>query len=321
MTFEQFTQQVIDTLEYRLNKNEKKYEFEKTTIRKMNQTKEAIQCRIANNTVGLSLYLDDIIDHAGLNINEINTVPDKVIEMIIKSIETRINQIPDYNVNDFVDMVKNFDRSKEHILPYIISINNNQNMLNTVPYTVLIDDLAIIYKVRVNTNVNGEENSMSSLITNQLLKNYGKTIDELHATALENLKKPGYAQLFTMAEIIINKKFYFDDVLKKPISKYLLCLSNNMLVITNRYINCGASVILYKELMDHILQELNVNELYIIPSSIHEMIVMPVYDDMNTEEAEDTIKQIINDINCKDIPPEEVLSGSLYLYDGYLKSI
>jgi hypothetical protein len=321
MTFEQFTQQIIDVLEYRLNKNEKKYEFETTIVRKMNQTKTAIQCKIVNSNIGLSLYPQDIIDCEKLNVDEMDKIPNEIIETIIKSIEERVNQIPSCNINNFADVITDFNKAEEHILPYIISINNNQNLLNTVPYTMLIDDLAIIYKIRFDVNMNGEECSMESLIDNQILKNYGKTIDELHATALENLKKPGYAQLFTMMEVIVNQKFYFEDVLQKNIPRDLLYLSNNILVVTNRYLDSGASVMLYKELMDHILKNLNAKELYIIPSSIHEVIVLPVYDDIDIKETQDEIKEMINNVNRKDIPPEEILSNNLYLYDGYLKSI
>ena len=53
------------------------------------------------------------------------------------------------------------------------------------------------------------------------------------------------------------------------------------------------------------------SSLYIIPSSIHELLLLPVEDDKDSEE----IKGMIREINDTQVQPEEILSYSLYYYN------
>lgn len=50
---------------------------------------------------------------------------------------------------------------------------------------------------------------------------------------------------------------------------------------------------------------------YIIPSSVHEVLILPTED---TEECAE-IKSMIREINDTQVSPEEILSYSLYYYD------
>ena len=50
---------------------------------------------------------------------------------------------------------------------------------------------------------------------------------------------------------------------------------------------------------------------YIIPSSIHELLLLPVEDDSDSAE----IKDMIKDVNDTQVSEEEILSYSLYYYD------
>ncbi len=58
-------------------------------------------------------------------------------------------------------------------------------------------------------------------------------------------------------------------------------------------------------------------DFYIIPSSVHEVILMP-HDGMLPEEA---MKEMIYDINRTQVEPEEMLSDSLHYYDAEKKEI
>ena len=53
------------------------------------------------------------------------------------------------------------------------------------------------------------------------------------------------------------------------------------------------------------------NNFFILPSSVHEVILLP---DTGNEDSED-LKKIINAVNTTQVAPEEVLSDTLYRYD------
>ena len=53
------------------------------------------------------------------------------------------------------------------------------------------------------------------------------------------------------------------------------------------------------------------SDIYILPSSIHELILLPARGDENCEE----LKSMVRDINETQVEREEVLSDSVYYYD------
>lgn len=72
----------------------------------------------------------------------------------------------------------------------------------------------------------------------------------------------------------------------------------------------------YEGLLTRIYEKLG-GGFYIIPSSIHELLLMPDTKRINEEMVRKTIFQI----NREHVEPEERLSDSLYHYDGQKLSI
>ena len=83
-----------------------------------------------------------------------------------------------------------------------------------------------------------------------------------------------------------------------------------MLVLTNRANFYGASVVFYPGLLKS-LAKCQGSGFYLIPSSIHEMILFPE-DALCSSVAE--VNQMIRDINLADVREEDVLSETLYHY-------
>ena len=88
----------------------------------------------------------------------------------------------------------------------------------------------------------------------------------------------------------------------------------DMYVATNKE-NCnGASVLLYT--MDenngiwNLAKEMD-TDLYIIPSSIHEVILIPIKDDLKKE----SILQMIKEVNTTVLEETDILSDNLYILE------
>ena len=88
-----------------------------------------------------------------------------------------------------------------------------------------------------------------------------------------------------------------------------------MYVLTNKDSNYGASQILLHENLDEIAERLGESRMYVIPSSVHEVIVIPV-----TGECID-IANMIREVNDTVVSREDILSYNLYLYDADDKMI
>lgn len=91
----------------------------------------------------------------------------------------------------------------------------------------------------------------------------------------------------------------------------------HMMICVTRERGYGAGVLFYENGLPEIAKRIGKDSFYIIPSSIHELLLMP---DVNIPEEKRAmwpygIAEIIRDVNAEVVPPEEVLSNRLFHYD------
>ena len=82
-----------------------------------------------------------------------------------------------------------------------------------------------------------------------------------------------------------------------------------MYVLSNKSRINGASCILYKDILKDFAMVVD-KDLYVLPSSIHEVILLP---SDGTQESEQ-LKEMVREINQSQVEKEEVLSDSVYYY-------
>lgn len=87
-------------------------------------------------------------------------------------------------------------------------------------------------------------------------------------------------------------------------------------ILSNRNLMNGAALILCDEVMDKVVEHYKVNVLYILPSSIHEVIIIPDSDSVDVE----YLKDMVYEINRSTVAPEERLSDHVYKYTCATKS-
>ena len=89
------------------------------------------------------------------------------------------------------------------------------------------------------------------------------------------------------------------------------CPADNMMfVLTNESKLNGAAMLLCPETMDKIAEQVG-SSYYILPSSIHETLVVPFSDGMNV----DDLKNMVHEVNSTQLSADEILSDSVYIYD------
>ena len=82
-----------------------------------------------------------------------------------------------------------------------------------------------------------------------------------------------------------------------------------MMVLSNQKNFFGASVILYSEQLRKVSEELG-QDLYILPSSVHEVILLP-----EAGQDPDALRATVKRVNETEVRREEVLTDSVYRYD------
>lgn len=195
-------------------------------------------------------------------------------------------------LNDAVSELQSWEKCKDKIYPVLISTERNSEMLQNLVSTAVLD-LSSIYIVRMQLS---DATIGTVKITNDLLNKWGITIEELHATAISNMENDEY-------KAVDIKKLIFD---MDDDEKESCDLEYEMLVLTNDRKMYAAAGVLNTEFMSRIVEN---RRYYMIPSSVHEWIMIPESDNDITK----LLNYNIQDVN-KTLDEKEVLSDHVYFY-------
>lgn len=138
------------------------------------------------------------------------------------------------------------------------------------------------------------------------MKLWGINIDELDKIATENTINKEPASIFSLMDFVKIKLEELNLRVPDLKSPHL-----PMFGVTNTSRVYGAAVLLYERLLKDFSNQVE-DDLYIIPSSIHELIFIPVKE--SGRNASD-LKYMIREVNSTQVADEEVLSYNLYFYN------
>lgn len=182
----------------------------------------------------------------------------------------------------------------------------NEKMLEDLIWKPFGKDLAIIYKIVLS---NDGKNIGATNITKQMV--YGMwreehvTEEEIHENALMYLKEHCKPYIRPMSEILRELMSHlYQEVVEEMIPE-----DDLMHVISAKGNIYGASAILDKELMKKIREDYG--DFRLIPSSIHEWILIKVDPDADEEQ----LNRIIGEVNTHEVEASEVLSDHYYTYE------
>lgn len=205
------------------------------------------------------------------------------------------------------DFNYSFQVMQEYIVYRLISYERNQRLLEQVPYLKFMD-LAITYHCLVRDDKDGIG---TIRITNEHMKMWNVGLKEIHEHAAANTRRLFPAVINSMEEVIHG--MLKDDEDNTMTSSKLLEgreeRSSNMYILTNEKGINGASCILYPDVLEEFASHLG-SDLYIFPSSIHEVILVPAVNLDASRQYADMVKEI----NDTQVAPEEVLSDHIYYY-------
>lgn len=123
---------------------------------------------------------------------------------------------------------------------------------------------------------------------------WGVSVDELDAQAMENMKRVGYS---------------IEELESAPGQKQN---AGGLYIFTNMYDFYGAAAMLDKGRISAFAAEKGA-DLYILPSSVDEVLLMPTMKDGAEVDAKKA-NQMVRDGNRETLIPEEILADHAYLY-------
>ena len=223
------------------------------------------------------------------------------IKNIIRQIEVIYEQNKN-NVTFDVNILKHFDTIKDKIVYKVVNYRSNEKLLEQVPHKRILD-LAVVFYCLLD---NEYGRSATALIYNNNLKNWNVTIDDVYKAALKNTPDLLHSKISSMAALFEKCGVNVDGE-EVDLKDYV---PSDMYVLTNESKLNGAACILYENVLYDFAQKLGA-DLYILPSSVHEVILLPKLSMFEKDELVNMVKEV----NTEGVAADEVLSDNVYEYN------
>ncbi len=197
------------------------------------------------------------------------------------------------------DFFTDYTKIRSRIAYRIIHYEKNKELLKTVPYIRYLD-LAIVFYCLLQVSESG---SATILIHTNHLKLWNISTEQLYKQACHITPQLLPYDFRNMTSVI-------SDLFQTPASYDRSAPSFcPMYVLTNTQKLYGASCILYPNLLEAISEKL-CSDLFILPSSIHETILLPAASRSHYKE----LAGMVEEINETELAADEVLSSQIYYY-------
>ena len=311
MNLDEFKQAIVDNIKDYLPAKFEESDVEVRQVLKNNDTAlDGLIIHDPDTNVAPTIYLNQFFEEYqnGRDLNDI--IGDIADVYIANTVDKQMD----------VSIVTDFEKAKGNILPRLVNSEENQELLAQRPHMIM-DDLAVTYHLEMGKSDNG---NMSVAITNAILDMYGISQEELHDLAVANLEEKMPATFQGMSEVVkemMLPQIMSDlDLSKEAALDYIEQMIPNgneqMYVLSNDSRLNGASAVLNEKAMEDIAEKVG-GDFFILPSSIHELLVVPKQDGMDYS----SLEAMVQEVNATQVAPEEKLSDHVYEYDAKEKEL
>lgn len=265
MNFEEFVNRIKESIRDYLPREYENAEVLVQEQQKLNNRYTGLLVLREGGTMTPTVNMEQLFDYY-------NAHPEMSIYDVMEKISAIIQRDqPGLNIGSIFQ----YDQAKEKLFMRVSSAEKNQELLQNVPYE-LKEDLAITFHLAVDL---GEEGLASTMITNNIMEQYGITKEQLYQDALVSSPKVLPATVENMDKLL--RRMMLDDMkasgmgaeelkaMEEEMDQMISANPNPMTVVSNEQTVDGASALFYPGMLDQIGESMK-GDYFILPSSINE---------------------------------------------------
>lgn len=238
----------------------------------------------------------------------INSFYDRYREGVsLKAVVSEIIRIYNQNKNSIninADYFENYENVRKTIVYKIVNYQKNKKLLEDVPYKRVLD-LAVVFYCLIEQR---KGVSATALIHNEHLRIWNVTEDEIYNDALKNTPVLLAGSIVPMSKILSEIAGTAPVDNDEKVCEYTG--EDILYVLTNSSRVNGAACILYDNLLKKFANDVH-SDLYILPSSVHEVIIVPKKNAFDKSELADMVREV----NEQGVSQDEILSDNVYEYN------
>lgn len=194
-------------------------------------------------------------------------------------------------------------RLRPYVVFRLIQQKRNRELLKDLPHVPFLD-LAIVFYLLLPCGDHAMTGS--ALIRHEHLRTWNMTVRDLADLARENSPRLLKQEILPMKEML-------RQILTPEAAEDLFAEDRKercpLYVLTNNIQLYGAGCMLYDGVLETFATARGC-DLYVLPSSVHEVLLMPVSPEFSREELDEMILQV----NREHVSQEEILSDHVYRY-------
>ncbi len=248
---------------------------------------------VGDSKMSMAFRLNDVfrdVNNAGESI-------ECAANRMVNTIEANIDVVKTKE-NDVKRFISDYDSVRKHT--FLRLVPGSSPILNDTPHR-MIEDMALVVNINIES-LSDEHGRSCVVVSKPLLDMYGIEEKELFADAEKNSIEK---------EPLVLKPL--EDVVRQLIGSDEDHSTENAGIVTyiatNKSAFHGASVVAYPDFAERVAEAIG-GSFYLIPSSVHEFLILK---DDGTPKAED-LNGMIKNINETVLEPRDILSSECYHY-------
>lgn len=290
MDYERFKEGFQDALKAELAVRGADVELTARRVDKMNESYDAITVRPTDSSIGVNIS----IEKAFASYENGTPIPE-IAEHFADAVEKGFRESPQVDLESLSD----YEQMKSKLSMEVVSAEKNAELLESVPHERM-EDMAVVYRFVLDQTDSGNG---TILVTNQLLDQYGISKEQLRADAMENEPEIRPSEIRGMSEVM--------SELAPGMIPEVAPEDEQMFVATVPDKIHGAGVIAYPNFMEDAAEKMG-GDFFVLPSSIHEVLLVKDNGQMTAKELENMVKEV----NATQVEPADQLTDHVYHYDS-----
>ena len=287
MNYQQFIEEVERRVKEKIKGNETITVYIHTAVKNNGKERKGITVSEKGIHISPTIYLEEYFQQF-----QEGKPSEKIVEKILQLYEEVKCSHPCEE-----SLLQNYEELKGKFACKLIHRGKNEKLLNDIPYVPWMD-LAIVVFVLLEVSPYG---TATVLVRKEHLEIWGLTEAQLFDEAKKNTPILLPYQFCPMRKLLREICPYAVDEGEEE--------EESLYVLSNKLRSFGAASMLYEGILEKVGQKLGENY-YILPSSIHEVIVVPE----SKSPVKQDLEEMVREINETQVEEEEVLSDRVYYF-------
>lgn len=300
MTFEDFVKEVEKNIKNYLPEKYKNEEIVIDNIKTSQGLYKGMYFSRKQNRIALTIDLEAVYQTLIIKKLDVKIILMDLATLIAYMLQEQLG-LPD----DIVEKIKDYNTVKNNLVIRFVSQIFNKELLKDIPFGQK-EDLVFVYYIKIP--VSDVDASEYILITNQLLQMYGITVNQLHADAMTSTMEQYPAKIEQLEDVLED---VLTTLMRNDQSGEGVDYIPSITMVSNTSYSHGAVTILYPGMLETLGETIG-SDFYVIPSSIHEVLVYP---DDKEPDRKKCLSQMVKEVNRNEVDPKDRLSDSLYHYN------